>query len=290
MSEVMAAGVVSPSTSRPGPTTFARMPLFSALGVDFPLFAADLGDASAWSTGGVCVLCSERLPGFTLGVGDEVILSCGSCASDTAAGVDGREQPCYACGQSVAAPHPVEGEHACWQCLRSGRWSSIIDTEAGMVRWEDAMRGRTHGMPFAAHPTVFVVGGSGTEEMAHSHAPSVSGFATSEPNDDGWRGVLIPSDILLELVRTPRYVTWQGERWLFHCQRAMRYIGRWGKLQFGAAAADGDGRALAFAAADLNAETWDYGLADQPSSNSSVTVYMFRCTQCGEHRGHWDSD
>jgi len=136
---------------------------------------------------------------------------------------------------------------------------------------------------------VFVVGGGGVEE-ADTHVPLVAGFPTTEPNEDGWRGVVIPAEVLLDLVRTPSYITWQGEQWLFHCQQAMQYIGRWGRSQFNAAAIDGDGRALAIAIADLNPDAWDLGLAAQPSNNSSVTVYMFRCTKCGAHRGHWDVD
>jgi hypothetical protein len=48
-----------------------------------------------------------------------------------------------------------------------------------------------------------------------------------EPNEDGWVSVVIPSAILLELVRTPTYVTWQGEQWLFCCASAMVYLGEW---------------------------------------------------------------
>ena len=25
-------------------------------------------------------------------------------------------------------------------------------------------------------------------------------------------------------MRSPTYLTWQGEQWLFHCERAMRYL------------------------------------------------------------------
>ncbi|WP_181448805.1 CbrC family protein [Nonomuraea aridisoli] len=66
------------------------------------------------------------------------------------------------------------------------------------------MAGRTHGVP------------------DFGHAP---GFELEPPGEDDWVAVRIPSAVLLELVRTPTYSTWQGEQWLFCCGDAMTYLG-----------------------------------------------------------------
>jgi hypothetical protein len=266
------------------------MATFADLGIEIPLFAGPVDDADGWSGDGACVICGEERPGFALGIGDDVIVTCDSCGSSIAVPADGEAERCRSCGRSNALDGAVEGGHACWRCLRAGRWASTMDTEAGMIRWEDAVRGRTHGVPFASEPTVWVVGSGGAQEASSvAGAPLLAGFPTTEPNEDGWRSAIIPSEILLELTRTPSYATWQGERWLFHCQRPMRYIGRWGRSQFNAAAPDGDGEALAAGAAELPLDVWR-GLADEPSSSSSVTVYVFRCPECDAVRGHWDVD
>lgn len=266
------------------------MATFVELGLELPLFAADVEEASAWSADGACAICGEAGPGFTLGIDADIVASCSACGSEMALPADGDDASCPSCDHGSSLPDSLAGDHACWRCLRSGRWASTMDTEAGMVRWADARRGRTHGVPFEQRPVVWTVGDGGASSQEDPRAPEIAGFPTTEPDDDGWRGAVIPTGILLELLRTPAYVTWQGERWLFHCRRAMRYIGRWGRSQFDTAAGDGDGRSLAAATAGLDAEAWDHGLADEPSAESGLTVYMFRCAVCGAHRGHWDVD
>jgi hypothetical protein len=41
---------------------------------------------------------------------------------------------------------------ACYSCLRQGRAAITKDTELGMVSWEQAFEGVTHGIPGLAHP------------------------------------------------------------------------------------------------------------------------------------------
>lgn len=265
------------------------MSTFAELGIEFPLFAGPVEDAAEWCPTGVCIICDEQREGFHLGVGDDLIVTCPSCGSATAVAADDGEAPCLSCGQAVVL-NEFEDDHACWRCLRSGRWASTMDTEAGMIRWQDAMAGRSHGLPFPAEPKVWAIGDEGADAQADARTPVVAGFATTEANEDGWRGVLIPSEMMLELTRTPSYSTWQGENWLFHCQRPMRYIGRWGREQFDAEAPDGDGMALAIAVADFHEDAWTHGLAAKPSANSAVTAYMFGCPACEAVRGHWDVD
>lgn len=247
------------------------MSTFENLGIDFPLFAADVSEASQWFTHGICCFCHEERSGFKIGIGDYVLMPCLSCSAMTYASADGRDESCHQCGEAVALLGDVESEHGCWRCLRAGVWASTVDTEAGMVTPAHALVGRTHGLPFAL--------GSGVEQL---------GWPIGPPNEDGWRTVSIPSKNLTELVRSPSYVTWQGETWLFHCGDAMRYLGLWGKRDFIRAAKDSEPAELAHYAAGIEADSYAE-LADV-GAESHVCVYMFDCRSCGGFRGHWDCD
>lgn len=247
------------------------MPTFDSLGIDFPLFAADVSEAGSWSPGGTCYFCHEERSGFEVGIGDYVLMSCPSCSATTYASADGRDEPCHQCGGQVALPSNVESEHGCWKCLRGGVWAATRDTEAGMVTPDDGLVERTQGLPFA--PV------SGVERF---------GLPVGPPNDDGWCTVSIPANVLTELVRSPRYVTWQGETWLFHCGDAMRYLGLWGKRDFIRAAKDSQPAELARAAVGIEADSYAE-LADV-AAESHVCVYMFECRSCGAFRGYWDCD
>ncbi len=246
----------------------------SDLGIDFPLFGAGIDEADSWEPTGTCVICSEDRAGFQIGIGGYVEVRCATCGAATPVPADSCAELCVACETEVRLGYNVEKTHGCWTCLRDGRWSSTKDTEAGMVTPVLAALGRTHGLPFPPE--------------LPEHLSTLAGWPLSDPNEDGWRSVLIPVDVLRDLVRSPGYVTWQGERWLFHCHRPMRYIGLWGKRDFTTLAADGDGRSFAVSAAQLPEEAWEY-LSDQ-GGNSAILVYMFRCRACGDHRGHWDTD
>jgi uncharacterized protein CbrC (UPF0167 family) len=219
---------------------------------------------------------------------DDLIVPCPSCGQPTVAEASGKAQRCVSCGQPVSLDDPVTARHGCWRCLRDGRWASTMGTEAGMVRWEDAVRGRTHGMPFFDEPAWIATADGLQRDDQDGPQVLLAGFATVPTEDDGWREVVIPSELLLELIRTPSYSTWQGEAWLFHCGRPMRYIGRWARAQFDDAAEDGDGRMLARQIADLPSIQWDHGLPEDPSTRSNVRVYLFECTACDSRRGHWD--
>lgn len=148
-----------------------------------------------------------------------------------------------------------------------------------MVTPIHAELGRTHGLPFLAR--------TAWADVTTDH-PTLAGWPVTEPNDDGWRSAVIPTEVLRGLVRSPRYVTWQGEQWLFHCGRPMRYLGPWGKLDFEAAAPDGDGRALAMSSAGLHEGAWQ-DLGDR-GGESAILAYMFECIACFAPRGHWDVD
>lgn len=201
----------------------------------FPLFAAPLSEAAGHTGAGPCVVCGAEV--------DERVRLGGS-------------------GRLVPQEAPSGPDDAvCVPCLRAGHVAFTRDTEYGMVRWEDAVAGRTHGVPDLRH---------------------ADGFPLGEPNEDGWVSVEIPPMVLLELVRTPDYVTWQGERWLFCCGSAMVYIGRW-KQDDVVRHVPAD-PAAAFLAIFDGAEPWMWTALD----DLSIDFHAFRCRSCDRVRGHAD--
>ena len=158
---------------------------------------------------------------------------------------------------------PSRAVFVCYDCLRAGRAAFTQDSEFGMVRWEDAIVGLTHGGPF--DPTAFPL----TEYE-------------TVPGEDGWVRVRLPSEHLLELTRTPAYSSWQGEGWLIHHTRPMIYLGAWDRAGFERHAPDGDGRGLFARLQPKQKHLW-------PSLGSpDIGVYVFRCAECGELASYLD--
>lgn len=250
------------------------MVTFAELGIDFPLFGADVEEAAGWQATGRCVLCFEELAGFRIGIGDYVETRCGGCGRLTPVPADDGVDECVHCHEPVVLGDDLLESHGCWSCLRAGRWAATMDTEAGMVTPVHALRGRTHGR---LSPSTLA-----------DAEPTLAGWPVTGADASGWRRAIVPTPVLIELVRTPNYVTWQGEQWLFHCRRPMRYLGLWGKVDFTAAAPDDDGSAHALRTADLPEDVWEH-LSERPGE-SSILTYMFECPTCGAHRGHWDVD
>jgi hypothetical protein len=259
------------------------MPTFEDLSIEFPLFGADVEEAAGWQPSGICEICSEARAGFQIGIGDYIEVRCQSCGAATPVPAGNRPEACVNCQTAVQLGRVAEDTHGCWTCLRDGRWSSTKDTEAGMVTPAHAELGRTHGLPFPPGP----IAETAWTEASTDH-PTLAGWPAAEPNEDGWRAAMISTEVLRGLVRSPNYISWQGEQWLFHCGRPMRYLGLWGKLDFNGAAADGDGRSLAARSAALPHEMWQY-LSDR-GGESAFLAYMFECSECHVHRGHWDTD
>jgi hypothetical protein len=114
----------------------------------FPLYAAPLEKAVERLERGRCGLCgAEDAERWELGIGADVVVACEGCGTVIAVDADTGASRCSSCGR-VNALRLVDGESgACTACLRDGRAALTKDTEFGMVRWEDALRGRTHGVP-----------------------------------------------------------------------------------------------------------------------------------------------
>jgi hypothetical protein len=112
---------------------------------------------------------------------------------------------------------------ACHRCLRAGRAALTHDTRLGMVTWELALAGHTHGRP----PT-------GPDSALTAQ------FQTSTGGDSGWTRAHVDPAWLLELVHTPTDSNWQGEAWDFCCRRPMAHVGAWGRADLDRHAPDGD--------------------------------------------------
>jgi uncharacterized protein CbrC (UPF0167 family) len=97
---------------------------------------------------------------------------------------------------------------------------------------------------------------------------------------------------LEELRRTPALLTWEGERWLTHCDDFMAYLGTWAPGDFAAAApADPRGLFLRMTRDETLRFLWDDSLdGGETLPVWNVTYYAFRCLHCEELAGSWDCD
>lgn len=172
----------------------------------FRLFKPPLATAVGYCGAGQCDLCGETAGDLLeLGIGADVVYSC-PCGTQFAVPAENHGAPvapCLDCGTAASLLELPEDPATCVACLQRGRAALTQDTEYGMVRWEDAVRGRTHGQP-------------ALREV-------VPGFALLPAAEGGWIPVQAPPEVLLELVRTPTYESRQGEQWLFCCAQAMTF-------------------------------------------------------------------
>jgi uncharacterized protein CbrC (UPF0167 family) len=238
------------------------MTTFSDLGTPFPLFQAPIDDASDFVGQGICGLCDAHSNVcFELGIGSEVIVTCPACSREVGLDADDRQNgTCPRCGTSVIFPAVPERLLCCFSCLRNGRAAITKDTELGMVSWEHASQGLTHGVPGLNRSDFELV-----------------------PTESDWVRARVDGHLLVEMVRTPGYSTIQGERWKFCCQQPMAFVGSWSREEFAARASDGDGKALlALVLGEDVPGLWEDELHDVTG------IYVFRCRACSRLAGHWD--
>jgi uncharacterized protein CbrC (UPF0167 family) len=148
----------------------------------------------------------------------------------------------------------------CYHCLRAGRAALTKDTELGMISWEQAFEGVTHGVPGLDRADFEMV-----------------------PKEDDWVGARLPPETMFEMLRTPTYTSIQGDRWQFCCRRPMVFAGAWSREEFTRRAPDGDGRryfeqVVQHAVPGL----WEDQLHD------ITGVYVFRCPSCERVTAYWD--
>lgn len=230
----------------------------------FRLFRAPIEESSEYAGDGTCSICEEECEVlFELGIGADIVEACGACGAANALDADdAADGACGSCGAVV--PFPIEGDDAiagCADCLRNGRFALTKDTELGMVRWEDAREGMTHGRP-----------GLDSKE-----------WELTPPDAEGWVRAKVPAPLLEELVRTPGYPSIQGDNWLFCCREPMAYIGAWSRERFDEEAPDGDGRTLFTKIVEnITPGLWEDELHDETG------IYVFECVKCARRRAHWD--
>jgi len=241
-------------------------PHFDDIGIPFPLFEAPADEAIEYLGLETCSIChSPSVHCFRLDIGADLIIDCPSCGTCNALDASDRQSTeCRSCGLPV--PFPLnDGDEirCCYDCLRSGKAAYTQDTVLGMITWEHAQSGVTHGVPGVLKRDDFEVVPSGAGE--------------------GWTCVRVPTELLLELTRTPTYSTIQGERWQFCCRRPMIYLGSWSRDEFTRRAPDGDGKAFFTKIVQNPVEgLWEDRLHD------ITGVYVFRCGDCGTLTAHWD--
>jgi uncharacterized protein CbrC (UPF0167 family) len=236
---------------------------FAQLGIPFPLFEGPSEQASEYCGIAACSLCSKKGQHcFQLGIGCAIVLKCPSCGTtnglDTS---DYEDSHCRHCHATIPFPELGGNEiKVCYSCLRNGKAAITKDTVLGMISWEQAFEGVTHGVPGLNRNDFEMV-----------------------PKEDDWVGARLPQEMMFELLRTPTYSTIQGERWQFCCRQPMVFIGEWSREEFSRRAPDGDGRRFFEAIVeDTVPGLWEDKLHD------ITGVYVFRCASCGRLTARWD--
>ena len=236
---------------------------FDDLGIPFPLFEAPVEDASEYVGPSTCSTCGKQGDHcFELEIGCALTVECSHCGTENGLDAYDREAgPCHQCGKEIAFPEVAEGAITiCYACLREGKGAITKDTELGMVSWEQAYDGVTHGLP-------------GLDRSDFEMVPKV----------DNWVGVRLDRQIMYELLRMPTYLTIQGECWLFCCRRPMVFLGCWSRDDFTRNAPDGDGKAyFSEIIQDDMPGLWEDQLHDVTG------IYVFKCQNCDRLKANWD--
>jgi uncharacterized protein CbrC (UPF0167 family) len=236
---------------------------FNDLNAPFPLFEAPVSNASDFHGKGQCSICGRSAEVcFELGIGSALIQPCPKCQTETGLDASDKEdQICKKCGATIYFP-PIAEEKVlcCYACLRAGRAAITKDTEIGMISWEQAFEGMTHGRPGLKHPDFELV-----------------------PTDSDWIRARLPQAVMFELLRTPTYDTIQGDQWQFCCKQPMVFLGEWNREDFHRNAPDGQGHAyFQKIVQGIVPGLWEDNLHDVNG------IYVFRCSHCNRMTAHWD--
>lgn len=235
---------------------------FADLNTPFSLFEAPITDAAEYCGKGECFLCGQPHPVcFTLSIGNAIIGACIRCGTENGLDASDREAvECRKCSSLISFP-PSEDEIAvCYPCLRDGKAAMTKDTELGMISWEQAFDGLSHGVPGLNHPDFEMVA-----------------------TDSDWVKAKLPQTLMFELLRSPSFHTIQGACWLFCCQYPMTFVGCWEREDFTENAEDHDGKALFAKIVERTVPgLWEDNLHDETG------IYVFQCKKCGRRRANWD--
>ncbi len=242
---------------------------FHDLGAVFPLFNARVEEASEYVGIADCSITrAEAVPCFRLGVGCHLVVRCLACGADNGLDADDRDaEVCHRCAELVEFPRGMPDEIVvCYAALRAGRAAISKDTEYGMITWESAQCGLTEGPP------------GGGRSRQSSRAP-LSALCEDRA------GTKLDPEVMLELLRTPTYISWQGERWLFEGRTPGVFIGCWDAADFAAHAGSQSAEDLFFAVVG-SSERWLWSALGA----GRISVYVFRMPGSGDLRAHWDMD
>lgn len=258
----------------------ARKIRFQYHGISFPLFDAPVPLAPDYVGHRYCELCNINKDNcFSFGIGTRVSVTCAQCSEENpVSGEAAKSTPCKRCGSSL----PISSHDsttACFDCFRQGRATTVQDTELGMLTPDDVDILQASGSSSSRYKPLLNRLIASTKRMIRG-----STVPDHEPANY-WRSKGIAVEDLVELTRTPNYLTWQGERWLFCCQKPMRYLGELDEdlaKHHDTIRADGE-----FAKEILGpheGEYFDVGMFGGP------VIYVFECQNCGKKRAHYDID
>ncbi|HWY75851.1 MAG TPA: CbrC family protein [Verrucomicrobiae bacterium] len=245
-----------PAPERPGST-------FQQLGAPFPLFEAPASNAEDYCGPATCSICGQQASVcFRLGIGCALIVPCPSCRTEN--GLDafeGKPQACRNCKSVITFPLPRRARAiTCYACLRAGRAAMTKDTVLGMISWDQAFEGLTHGRPRLSRPDFEMV-----------------------PTESDWVRARLPKEMMFELLRTPSYSAIQADQWQFCCRQPMIYLGAWTREDFNRHAPDGHGEVIfRNVVQDVVPGLWEDDLHDVTG------IYVFRCPACSRLTAHWD--
>lgn len=91
----------------------------------------------------------------------------------------------------------------------------------------------------------------------------------------------VPREIIDEVnLRTPGYLSWQGEQWLTHCGDAAAFLGPAGWEEL---------RKLPQACAALVADGWDESVLPMMTRDGDLTAYLFKCLHCHTYLANADA-
>lgn len=131
-----------------------------------------------------------------------------------------------------------KGGVGCVYCLAKGRFEFWHDTEIGVLD--------ENGL---------------TKVYKHNREPP-EGFS---------------KEALVQLRRTPQFISWQQELWLTHCNDFMVYQGTWEPTDFNRNSPSGDGRSLFLEMTDEDYQhLWDSSIRGDKLEKWYATYYVFR--------------
>ena len=242
------------------------MASFADLGIPFPLFEAPIATCPDYvGPQDCCVLHQSKHHCFRLGIGSWVKMSCQVCSGDLfLAPTENpfRAATCRHCGAPTPSPLcPKEKAFVSYEALRAGLAGYAKDSEYGAISWEQLESGWTHGVPGARF----------------------SGLDT-RTTEEGWVQVRLPKETLSELTRTPKFVTWQGDQWLFQGVNPMIYIGEWKRRDFEIHTPDGLRPDEFFSKVIRGCDPRLWQHADR------VCIYVFRDGLTGAYSAFYDMD